>query len=343
LENHANQGFVRYQQSDGVMIPIINLRAVRERDEDRKAALAKALGEVCKTHGFFYVEDHGVSENLLALAQQAIRDFFNLPMEDKLQIEISRSPYHRGYVAPGEENAYGSKIKDLKEVFDMALELPLDDIDVKAGRFFHGPNTFPEQLPQFKPTLLWLYREWQALCEDISELMALALGLPNGFFIKRSQKPLAQLRGAKYPAQPQVDEAGPIGCGAHTDYGIVSIIWQIDVEGLEVQSMDGRWFRAPRIPGAFACPMGDAIGIWTNDYWRPTPHRVINASSKDRHSLSFFYDQDPDCLMQPLPAFVDETRPSRYAPTTMEAHVARGFNDTFEYRKSQQTQEGALS
>lgn len=339
---NTDNEFIRYHAADGVMIPIINMRAVRGRDEGQKAALAKALGDVCQNVGFFYVEDHGVSEILLKLAEQAVHDFFNLPLEEKMKIHISRSPFHRGYVPSGEENAYGSKIKDIKEVFDMALELPLDDADVLAGKFFHGPNTFPEALPQFKPTLLWLYREWQALCEDISEMMALALGLPNGFFIERSQKPLAQLRAAKYPAQPATDTGGAIGCGTHTDYGIVSIIWQLDVGGLEIEDIKGNWFRAPRIPGTFVCPIGDAIGIWTNGTWRPTPHRVLNASQQQRHSLSFFYDQDHDCLMQPLPGFVDEARPSRYAPTTMGAHVARGFDDTFEYRKSQEEQ-GALS
>lgn len=343
MKTYENNEFIRYHEADGVMIPIINMRAMRQRNEERKTALAKILGDVCHEHGFFYVEDHGVSEILLTLAQRAVTDFFNLPLEEKLKIHIALSRFHRGYVPSGEENAYGSAVKDIKEVFDMALELPLEDVDVKAGKFFHGPNTFPEAMPQFKPTLLWLYREWQALCEDISEAMALALGLPNGFFIERSQKPLAQLRAAKYPAQPASDTGGAIGCGVHTDYGIVSIIWQLDVGGLEMQDMAGRWFRAPTIPGAFACPIGDAIGIWTNDYWRPTPHRVVNASQSERHSLSFFYDQDHDCLMQPLPGFVDEARPSRYAPTTMGAHVARGFDDTFEYRKTQEERIGTLS
>lgn len=343
MRNDTKNEFIRFYEADGIKIPIVNMQVMLVRDDNAKAELAKALGDVCEEFGFFYVENHGVSEILLRLAQQAVHDFFNLPIEEKMKIHISHSPYHRGYGPSGEENAYGSKVKDIKEVFDMALELPLDDEDVRAGKFFHGPNAFPEALPEFKPTFLWLYREWQALCEDISELMALALGLPNGFFIEKSQKPLAQLRASKYPSQPTGDTNGAIGCGAHTDYGIVSIIWQTDVGGLEVQDMNGRWFKAPVIPGTFACPIGDAIGIWTNDYWRPTPHRVLNASQQERHSLSFFYDQDHDCLMQPLPAFVDETRPSRYAPTTMGAHVARGFNDTFEYRKNLEESIGTLS
>jgi len=335
----ANE-FIRLYEQDGITVPIVSLRAVRLRNENQKAALAEALGEICKNIGFFYVEDHGVSENLLTLAEKTVRNFFALSEEEKLKIHISKSPYHRGYVPSGEEHAYGSEIKDIKEAFDMALELSPADEDVIAGKFFNGPNSFPEALPQFKPTMLWLYREWQAVCEDISELFAIALGLPNGFFIGHSQKPLAQLRAAKYPQQPKRETNGAIGCGAHTDYGIVSIIWQIDVAGLEIKDMDGNWFAAPRIPGTFICPIGDALGIWTNGQWRPTPHRVVNMTEQERHSLSFFYDQDNDCLIQPLPQFVDEAHPACYQPITMEAHVARGFDNSFEYRKLQENAKG---
>jgi isopenicillin N synthase-like dioxygenase len=325
--------FVRHHAIEGQQIPIVSLAALRQRDERSKKELAHALGKICRESGYFYVEHHGVSEILLGTAVQAIRAFFDLPLEEKMAIHISKSPHHRGYVASGEENAYGSAITDIKEVFDMALELSPDDSDVLAGKFFHGQNAWPAALPELRPTLLWLYREWQMLCENISELFAIALGLPNGYFLARTVKPLAQLRAARYPVQPQKETNGSIGCGAHTDYGIVSLIWQIDEAGLEVCDSSGSWFQAPRIPGTFICPLGDMTGIWTNDYWRATPHRVVNLSGKTRHSLAFFFDPDHDCVIEPMPQFITDATPSRHAPTTMGAHVARGFDDTFAYRK----------
>ncbi|HEX7936066.1 MAG TPA: 2-oxoglutarate and iron-dependent oxygenase domain-containing protein [Paraburkholderia sp.] len=325
--------FIRYHTVDGQRIPIVSLAALRSRDEHEKRALAEALGAVCRYIGYFYVEHHGVSDILLTTAERAVNQFFDLPSADKMAIHISKSPFHRGYVPSGEENAYGSAIKDIKEVFDMALELAPDDPDVLADKFFHGYNAWPDAMPQLRSTMLWLYREWQTLCENISELFAIALGLPNGYFCERSVKPLAQLRAARYPQQPMGDTGGAIGCGAHTDYGIVSVIWQTDVAGLEICDAQGNWFRAPRIPGTFTCPLGDAIGIWTNDHWRATPHRVVNLSGETRNSLAFFFDPDHDCVIEPLPQFVSADTPARYAPTTMGKHVARGFDDTFEYRR----------
>lgn len=326
--------YVRFLEGDGANFPIISLSPVVRRDYQEMEVLAQEVKVVCEEIGFFLIEDHGVSSILMEMADDVVRRFFLLTTPEKNEIHISKSLYHRGYVPPKEENAYGSDVKDIKEVFDMALELSPLDADVMSGKPFHGPNAWPNQIPEFKAIMLWLYREWQFLCERISQLFAISMGLPPGFFIEKSQKPLAQLRAAMYPQQPVNSDAGEIGCGAHTDYGIVSLIWQMDENGLEFQTKDGRWIPAPNVPGTFVCPIGDAAGIWTNDQWRPTPHRVINNSGRTRHSLAFFYDQDYDCVMEPLSQFVSASAPAKYRPTTMGEHVARGFNGTFEYRKN---------
>jgi isopenicillin N synthase-like dioxygenase len=326
--------FVRIVEHDGIAIPIVNLYG-RGTREEQKEALARELGKICSGHGFFYVENHGVPSELLRRFQEQAIAFFNLPEHEKLRIHISKSPYHRGYVPSGEEKALTGTLMDIKEVWDMALELGLDDPDVVAGKPFHGPNVWPESMPEFKPTMLDLYEQWRSLCAYLSSLFAISLGLGEHFFVDKTDKPLCQLRIAKYPPQPDVAETDPIGCGAHTDYGIVSIIWQIDHPGLQIRTMDGSWFDAPCIPGTFVCPLGDAIAHWTNDFWPATLHRVINRNDVVRHSSGFFFDPNYDCVIAPLPAFVSADRPSRFAPTTMGEHVGRGFNGTFAYRANQ--------
>ncbi|MFE8643498.1 isopenicillin N synthase family dioxygenase [Sphingomonas sp. NCPPB 2930] len=324
---------VRYYPGDP-RIPIVNLASFGKRDGLEKRNLAHALGSVCRKRGFFYIENHGISEDILRDAQAMVRAFFDLPLADKMAIDISRSPVHRGYVPAGGETAYGGAIADLKEAFDMALELEPGDPDVRSGKSFHGPNVWPAALPQMRPALSALYQEWLTMCGDIAELLAIALGLPNIYFAQRTLKPLAQLRAARYPQQPSGDRSGAVGCGDHTDYGIVSVIWQIDAEGLEVRDPSGQWIRAPRIPNTFTCLLGNVTGIWTNDYWRATPHRVVNVSGGTRHSLNFFFDPDYDCVVQPLARFVSARKPARYAPITMGAHLERNFDGVFEYRKS---------
>ena len=123
-----------------------------------------------------------------------------------------------------------------------------------------------------------------------------------------------------------------IGSGPHTDYGIVSIIWQMDGPGLEIQSHSGAWVSCPVIPDTFICQLGDATQIWTNGVWPATRHRVVNATGKLRHALAYFHDPNYDCPLAPLDAFVTSERPARYAATTMGAHVTRGFIGAYAYR-----------
>jgi isopenicillin N synthase-like dioxygenase len=55
--------------------------------------LYKAMTEV----GFFYITNHGVSLELQTKAMQVIKTFFELPLEEKLKVELKNSPHFRGY------------------------------------------------------------------------------------------------------------------------------------------------------------------------------------------------------------------------------------------------------
>ncbi|MEN9578003.1 MAG: hypothetical protein RJA70_1012, partial [Pseudomonadota bacterium] len=204
------------------------------------------------------------------------------------------------------------------------------------GKRFYGPNAWPTALPQFKASMLELFDGWRGLAGNISRLFAMSLGLPTEFFVERAVKPLCQMRVVKYPPQGRVPVTTGIGCGEHTDYSVVSLIWQLDRPGLQLMNRDGRWVNAPSIPGTFVCPIGDTTARYTNDYWSATLHRVVNGDDGIRHSAAFFYDLDADTVIEPLPKFVTPERPAQHERTTMGEHVARGFDGTFAYRRKEQ-------
>jgi isopenicillin N synthase-like dioxygenase len=328
---------VRYHGEGPGRIPIVDLSAARTQDAAAVDALARTLGEILLDTGFFYVEHHGVSDAIVRAVRDQTLAFFALPERDKLAIHIAQSPYHRGYFPEGEENALGNPVADLKEGFEMALELSLDDPAVVAGKPFHGPNAWPEGLPAFRAALSGMYDGMRQMCDEISGVLARSLGLPRDHFADKLDKPLCQMRVVRYPPQDYVpvDVTQPIGIGSgvHTDYGIVSIIWQMDGPGLEIQSPSGAWISCPVIPGTFVCQLGDASQILTNDHWKASRHRVVNATGTLRHALAYFHDPNYDCPLAPLPAFVTPAQPARYAPTTLGAHVARGFNGAYAYRE----------
>lgn len=328
---------VRLVRAGDSTLPILDLAAATASGAAAIDAIARTLDELLRDTGFFYVENHGISDAVLRAVRDQAHAFFELPDREKLKIHIARSPHHRGYFPEGEENALGHPVPDRKEGFEMALELAADDPDVLAGKPFHGPNAWPDGLPGFRPALMQMYDGMRGMCDRICTLLARALGLPRDFFADKLDKPLCQMRIVRYPPQDYVpvDTARPveIGSGPHTDYGIVSIIWQMDGPGLEIRSPRGTWISCPVLPDRFICQLGDASQILTNDHWSATTHRVVNATGRLRHALAYFHDPNYDCPLRPIDRFVTTERPARYAATTMGAHVTRGFNGAYAYRE----------
>lgn len=53
-----------------------------------------------------------------------------------------------------------------------------------------------------------------------------------------------------YPPHPE--DSGDWGIGPHTDYGVITLILQDDVGGLQAQTRDGEWIDVTPFPGKLA-------------------------------------------------------------------------------------------
>ena len=100
----------------------------------------------------------------------------------------------------------------------------------------------------------------------------------------------------------------------HTDYGNVTLLATDAVGGLMVQDRSGRWLDAPVVPDAFVCNIGDCLMRWSNDVYVSTPHKVVSPPGKDRYSVAFFLDPNPDAIVACLPSFTSADRPAKYPP-----------------------------
>lgn len=312
----------------------MDLSPARAQGTDRLGELVENVSRLCRDDGFFYVENHGIPDELVRATYEQTIEFFELPGSEKAKLHIARSRFHRGYFPEGEENTRGYPHADVKEGFEIAVERTLDDPHVVAGTPLHGPNSWPAALPRFRPALSGMFDSMRALCDSIGGLLALALGLPRDFFAAMTDDPLAQMRIMRYPPQDYVpiEASKRVGSGPHTDYGIMSIIWQMDAPGLEIQAHGGEWFSAPLVPGTFICLLGDATQILTNDLWKAPVHRVVNATGRLRHTLVYFHDPNFHCRIAPLDRFVTPERPARHAERTMGTMVMTGFDGSYAYR-----------
>jgi isopenicillin N synthase-like dioxygenase len=53
---------------------------------------------------------------------------------------------------------------------------------------------------------------------------------------------------------------------------------------------------------------------WTNEVYVSTPHRVVNRSARERYSIAFFYDPNPEAMVETISSCVGEGEVERYPP-----------------------------
>ncbi len=293
-------------------LPIIDLGSSLDGDGASLPRIAKEVGAACRDVGFFYVVNHGVDPELIAKAFAQSHDFFALPSADKRALAIETIGGNRGYSGLLHEALDPARGPDMKEAFNVGFELAADDPELLAGAPFRSLNAWPG-LSGFRETVLSYYDACAALGVRLHRAFARDLGLSRDFFDDKFDRPMATLRLLHYPPPPR-DAAAPTGAGTHTDYGNLTLLSTDYVAGLEVRTRAGQWIEAPVVPGAFIVNIGDCLMRWTNDVYVSTPHRVVNRSARERYSIAFFYDPNPDARVEAIPSCVGEGEVGRYPP-----------------------------
>ncbi len=81
-----------------VAIPIINISPfIESATLQEKLVVADDIRDACTNFGFFYLVGHGIPEELIVKMRKAAKDFFDLPLHEKLKISISNGDKARGY------------------------------------------------------------------------------------------------------------------------------------------------------------------------------------------------------------------------------------------------------
>jgi len=293
-------------------LPILDLSSWRDGDLASLARISAEAGAACRDVGFFYVAGHVVDPNLIASAFEQSRRFFALPLAEKQALAIEKIGGNRGYSGMLHEALDPGRGPDMKEAFNVGLEIAPDDAGLLSGQPFRSMNAWPG-LPGFRQTLLAYYDACAALGARLHRAFARDLGLEADFFADKFDRPMATLRLLHYPAPPAGAEPRT-GAGEHTDYGNLTLLATDDVGGLEVRARDGEWIEAPIVPGAFIVNIGDCLMRWTNDIYVSTPHRVVNRSARERYSIAFFYDPNPDAMVETIPSCLRPGERVRYPP-----------------------------
>ncbi|XP_013381175.1 UPF0676 protein C1494.01-like [Lingula anatina] len=191
---------------------------------------------------------------------------------------------------------------------------------------------WPQEVASFKPALLNLNRKATSLGIRILQGLALAMGLDRHFFDglhkgAGTRKSLTSTRCNYYPevTDETVIVPNQIRIGEHADYVTLTLLFQDDQGGLEVQRKDGSWCPVLPVPGTIGLFVDLLLQRWTADKLKATVHRVIVPEGKcpARQSIAHFIVPDDDVEVKCLDGS------DTYEPVNTRSFVTGIFDKTY--------------
>ncbi|KAL2126049.1 hypothetical protein VTI74DRAFT_1863 [Chaetomium olivicolor] len=297
------------------LVPTIDVGPFLANPDSAEAQkVVDAVRDACRKTGFFQVAGHGLPEDVQQHLFRASQRFFALPADAKMRLDARTTVGRRGYDVLASQSYHADTLPDLKEGFYVGPDVPLDDPEVQAGRFFMGPNVWPDAaaLPRadFREPVEAYFDAVHALALRMLQLIERTLPYGPGIFGNFTRgHTVSVLRLLHYPPAPPASSNSPgdgekqqqLGAGAHTDFGAITLLLQDEHPGLEVlDPATNKFVPVDPSPNTFVFNIGDMLSLWTDGEYKSSVHRVINKAPTDRYSAAFFYDGALDCPLTPL-------------------------------------------
>ena len=310
-------------------IPIIDTAPWYSDDDEARKKVAWEVHKAARETGFFYIENHGIPLERMEQHLDLAKRFFDLSAKEKNKVHIENSSCTRGYEPIAVQTLDEGSPPDLKEGFLIGNDLDENHPYVQQGVPNTGANQWPMQPPGLKESFNEYVELMTKLGISLSQLIALSMGLDESYFDEGLVEPSMVGRLLHYPSQDKV-VANQLGAGAHTDWGMLTILLQDGIGGLEVQNSEGNWITAPPIAGTFIVNLGEMMRVFSNGLYRSNMHRVVNnQSGQSRYSCPTFFDPDYFYPVKCVPTYMPESGEVDFDETTAGGHVASMYEKTY--------------
>jgi len=265
-----------------------------------------------------------------------MKSFFSRPEAEKMAVAASGSGL-RGYIGfyqqgnygyeqdetrtlpPEDDSIVGFAKMDAKEVFTLGPE-PLGN-EASSSPMLFAKNAWPVNDPEFQKNVWEYYCAVRGLSIQIFSILALALELPQDYFLPHITNPMNSMNMIHYPPKNdprKVVLPGQLGIGGHTDFECFTLLSQNNTPGLEIWNGE-EWLGLPPIENGFVVNIGDMMARWSNDLFQSTIHRASNHADRDRYSIAYFCACNYET---PLSCLVKGAQP-KYEPVIAGEHLLR--------------------
>jgi isopenicillin N synthase-like dioxygenase len=297
-------------------IPSVDLRDFLSEDPARKQKFVNEIGKAYEDIGFVALKGHFLNDQLVNDLYAEVRNFFNLPLDNKTKYEIPGIGGQRGYVSFGKEHAKGRSAGDLKEFWHFGQYVSNDS---------KYANEYPEnikviELANFNSIGEEAYKMLEKTGVYVLRALALYIGLDEFYFDPYVKEGNSILRPIHYPPITDEPKDGAVRAAAHGDINLITLLMGAQGKGLQVQNNNGEWIDAMAQPDELMINVGDMLSRHTNNKLKSTIHQVVNPPRElwgsSRYSIPFFMHPVSDMNLNCLSECIDEKNPKLFDDIT---------------------------
>ncbi|MEZ5831232.1 MAG: 2OG-Fe(II) oxygenase family protein [Dongiaceae bacterium] len=298
------------------MVPRINISALFSGSAAARAETDGAIMRAAGGTGFMTVGGLPPDIPVDAASRRALLRLFDLPFAEtrklwRQKFDPAHCNIYRGWFPL--QNGH----ETYKEGIDLGPDIARGTDAVAAGDPLREPTPLPSEsmLPGWRAAAAGYFRAMERVAQALMRALARNLGLPERIFDEAFADGISTLRLIHYPVRPPDSMTGVaedrlwvVNRGerhyllgrAHVDSGLMTLLAQDGVVGLQARGPDGAWIDVAPEEGTLAVNFGKLLERWTGGCIRATEHRVIG-NGRERFSIPFFYDARADALIEPLP------------------------------------------
>ncbi len=318
--------YARAKEVDTEIIPVVDITPLRDGSNPKQ--VADALHSASQNLGFIYIKGHGIPESVIEAARSCAYSFFHGSSDDKATVTVSSA--HRGWLKQGGAKMQDDAKSDLKESYIWGYQDK--DGTTPQDHTLRGTNQWPSFVPEMQNNSMEYFRQAHEVAHHLMRGFAIGLDLDENFFLRTSSKPLSRASYVYYPEQPESLGDEQFGVGPHTDFGVLTVLCQDNVGGLQVKDLAGDWIHAPPIEGTLIINVADLLARWTDGAYKSTMHRVVNTSGRERMSLVLAFDPDPETMIDAREIFGANHKAQNEAISCGD-YLNWRFEKAFSYRK----------
>ncbi|KAI5072577.1 hypothetical protein GOP47_0012683 [Adiantum capillus-veneris] len=246
--------------------------------------------------------------------RRVVKEFLNLPMEEKMKRPMKFEPYH--------PTGYG-------RTFDISEDTILDWVDALINYIsppaLKDPEYWPDKPAAYRETIEAYGAEVIKLEKTMLGILSKSLGLDFSHLEEAFGGDEAQvvLRVNHYPRCQQPDLV--MGLSPHSDGSAITVLLHDEVEGLQVKK-DGLWWTVKPIPGALIVNMGDMMQLVSNGRFTSMEHRAVVRSDTERISIVVFYAPTVSAFLGPIAPKGTQQNTAIYKPIKYGDYLATYMN-----------------